>query len=184
MSTDWRAEHQLLANAGIVIARGLTDSELQDAESEIGSAIPADLREFLSQGLPTGEKFPDWRQPRSVALREQLDWPFEGITFDITNNSFWLEEWGPRPDELRDAIATARRFVSAAPRLIPIFAHRYIPAEPCVSGNPIFSVYQPDIIYYGVDLANYLRCEFRPSAVDNAAWHEPREIRFWSSLAG
>jgi hypothetical protein len=184
MATDWQAEQRLLADAGIVFGPGLTEAELRHAEVSIEAGLPPDLRQFLSQGLPIGEKFPDWRHPQSAGVRAQLDWPFEGIAFDIRNNSFWFSEWGARPDDDAEAIAVARRHVSEAPRLIPVFAHRYLPADPAASGNPVFSVYQTDIICYGVDLQDYLRAEFIPSALDRTSRHEPREVRLWTNLAG
>ena len=76
----------------------------------------------------------------------------------------------------------ARARVAQAPRLIPVMGHRYIPAEPELAGNPVFSVYQTDIIYYGVDLATYLRCEFGQLDHVNAVREEARRIRFWSEL--
>jgi hypothetical protein len=69
-----------------------------------------------------------------------------------------------------------------APRLIPIFGHRYLPAEPEIAGNPVFSVYQTDIIYYGVDLRRYLSCEFGGLDYALANRDEPRRIRFWADL--
>jgi hypothetical protein len=53
-----------------------------------------------------------------------------------------------------------------------------MPDEPQGAGNPVFSVHQTDIIYYGFDLADYLRHEF------NLPGREPwpsqiRTIRFW-----
>ena len=53
-----------------------------------------------------------------------------------------------------------------------------MPDEPHLAGNPVLSVWQTDIIYYGFDLADYLRHEFRLR--DRAS--EPkavRPIRFW-----
>jgi hypothetical protein len=183
MATDWRAEHQLLTGAGIAFGPGLSEAELRNVERQVGANFPPDLRQFLSVGLPIGERFPNWREPNSPAIREQLDWPFEGIAFDIRANTFWLDDWGQRPDDVADAISVARSFVAAAPRLIPIFAHRYIPGTPCLSGNPVLSVYQTDIVHYGVDLANYLRAEFCPSAIDATTLLEPREIPLWTALA-
>jgi hypothetical protein len=63
-------------------------------------------------------------------------------------------------------------------QLIPIYRHRMMPDEPLSPGNPVFSVHQTDIIHYGFDLADYLRCEF------NLPGREPwptqvRTIRFW-----
>jgi hypothetical protein len=68
--------------------------------------------------------------------------------------------------------------LAAAPKLIPVFLHRMMPDEPRKAGNPVFSVHQTDIIYYGHDLPDYLRQEFQV-----ARWwtrpSEPRRIRFW-----
>jgi len=63
-----------------------------------------------------------------------------------------------------------RELVEAAPKLIPVFGHRYLLAEPCVAGNPLFSVYQSDIIIYGPDLRGYLLREFAaPLGLDRSA---------------
>ena len=146
------------------------------------SQAPPDLRALLSEGLPLGRGFPDWREPESDAIRAQLDWPFEGIAFDIEQNMFWLEAWGPRPSELAEALQIARSHVAEAPRLIPVAGHRYLPAEPALPGNPVFSVYQTDIIYYGSNLATYLRCEFDQLPYADAVHDSLRRIRFWSDL--
>ena len=42
--------------------------------------------------------------------------------------------------------------VDQAPKLIPVFSHRFLVAEPCRAGNPVISIHQSDIIVYGVDL--------------------------------
>jgi hypothetical protein len=76
----------------------------------------------------------------------------------------------------------ARAKVAEAPRLIPVAGHRYMPAEPELTGNPVFSVYQTDIIYYGDDLATYLRCEFNRLSYTDAVHESLRRIRFWSDL--
>ncbi len=66
--------------------------------------------------------------------------------------------------------------------MIPVFSHRYLPDDPNEAGNPVFSVYQTDIIYYGADLLDYFENEF---AQPRPAWRTitPRLIRFWSALA-
>ena len=53
-----------------------------------------------------------------------------------------------------------RSVVSHAPKLIPLIGHRYLPEEPHEGGNPVFSVYQSDVIYYGANLADYFEREF------------------------
>jgi hypothetical protein len=42
-----------------------------------------------------------------------------------------------------------RAAVSRAPKLIALIAHRYLPERPHESDNPIFSVYQSDVIITG-----------------------------------
>jgi len=80
------------------------------------------------------------------------------------------------------AFEVARRFVEQAPRLIPIHSHRYLPAEPNTAGNPVFSVYQADIIHYGRNLRSYLLHEFGKMTYTESVTPEPRDVRFWSDL--
>ena len=107
------------------------------------------------------------------------------MCFDIEHNTFWLEEWGQKPDDLKAAFEVARHVFLQAPTLIPICSHRYIPATPHEAGNPVFSVYQTDIIYYGTDLLDYLQNEFKYyfGRKEYTINGQPREIPFWSMLA-
>ncbi|HEY2585187.1 MAG TPA: hypothetical protein VGI81_05430 [Tepidisphaeraceae bacterium] len=178
--------HAVLATAGVKCAPGLSAVEFAQTEARYGLRFPPDLREFLGIALPISRPWVDWRHAPEASIRERLDWPLEGIRFDIEYNEFWLAEWGPRPEQLSTAFKIARQAVTNAPTLIPICSHRYIPAEPLERGNPVFSVHQTDIIYYGSDLLDYLQNEFqyhfgRPGfSISSAA----RRIRFWSELAG
>ncbi|MCB9857430.1 MAG: SMI1/KNR4 family protein [Phycisphaerales bacterium] len=142
------------------------------------------MREFLSLGLPISRSWAGWRATEEGDIRERMAWPLEGMCFDIEHNGFWLTEWGEKPGDLNAAFDIARLEVGRAPALIPIFGHRYLPAEPYTTGNPVFSVYQTDVIYYGVDLLDYFQNEFRyyfgrPS---HALTGTPRTIPFWSRL--
>jgi len=135
---------------------------------------------MLSAALPISEGFPKWRSAEEEELEIALDWPMEGICFDIAHSAFWLGEWGARPLDVDEACMLARELIADAPTLIPIYRHRYIPDEPARDGNPVFSVYQSDIIYCGCDLGDYLDREFRrPSD------HSPVvdvHVPFWSDL--
>jgi hypothetical protein len=68
--------------------------------------LPADHRAFLSAGLPVNsrprsqepgviythpELCLDWRSGNRDALRRLLDWPIDGVLFDIENNGFWYD---------------------------------------------------------------------------------------------
>jgi hypothetical protein len=179
---DWSTELGFIAERGYMLAPGLTNAEIDRAQSIYGFEFPADLRSFLMRALPIGGRFPDWRSPSSSSIIGQMDWPFEGIAFDIEQNAFWWEPWGPRPPVLEDALAIARSAVARAPKLIPICGHRYLPSEPSLPGNPVFSAYQTDIIYYGLDLRKYFACEFGMMEHGAAVQGEARRIRFWTDL--
>jgi hypothetical protein len=161
---------------------GLTDFEVAGIESRFGFRFPPDLREFLQTAIPRGPHFPDWRSNDEGVLREWLDRPRRGILFDVEHNGYWVDDWGMRPDVLGDALRIATQRIVAAPRLIAVFAHRMIPNEPHLPGNPVFSVHQTDVIYYGYDLADYLRHEFNLNG--RHPWPAcVRHIRFWGDIA-
>lgn len=158
---------------------GLTDTEIEAAEAFAGTRFPPDLRAFLGQILVTGSRFPNWRK-LDKALRRQLDWPLEGLLFDIEHNDLWLDDWGEAPRSLRKRKARLREIVAKAPVMVPVFAHRCLPAEPCEAGNPVYSIWQSDIILYGVDLKRYLSIEFGDSNWNaSTAFDGVRSIRFW-----
>lgn len=172
---------------GTVIQNGLSPQESEVIESLYGVRFPPDLRAMLTVGLPYGDRWPDWRAAASndpsqsiSKLHESLDWPLRGMLFDIEHNSFWDPHWGPRPASLEHAQAIATRAVHAAPRLIQVSGHRYLPAEPCIEGNPVLSVWQTDIIVYGKDLEHYFQIETKVIPFDVCP---SREIRCWTRWA-
>lgn len=170
-----------LGEAGIAFKPGLTDAECAAIEQRYQFRFPPDLRSLLQFALPVGAEFPDWRDAPEAQIHNALDWPADGICFDIEHNEFWLPAWGPRPPDLTEAYAIASRAVAAAPCLIPVYSHRYTPDQPARAGNPIFSVYQTDVIYYGLDLADYFTHEFkfpRPAWAATSA----RPIFLWDGL--
>lgn len=69
----------ILERAGVAFSPGLTDSEFSAIKARYGFEFPPDLRGFLAFALPTGGRFPDWRNPGSQSLEEALAWPLEGL---------------------------------------------------------------------------------------------------------
>jgi hypothetical protein len=167
----------------IAFESGLSDDEFIAIEARFKFVFPSDLRILLSAALPVSPGFPDWRSAPAEELDRILDWPADGICFDIERNGFWLESWGPRPMDLDAAIAVAREHIADAPTLIPIYGHRYLPGEPAEPGNPVFSAYQTDVIVYGRDLRDYLEREFRPATYSDPVAVDFRPVRFWSDIA-
>jgi hypothetical protein len=174
-----------LEKAGVTFEVGLTSQEIEQVEQRFSFTFPEDLRCLLMFALPINLGFPNWRNQNDPELEKSLSGPLEGIWFDVQNSVFWPDEWGVKPKERAAAYEQLCSRVASAPKLIPICGHRYIPDRPYASGNPVFSVHQADIIYYGSNLENYLHNEFYyhfgAPAYDISG--EIRQIEFWSSLA-
>jgi hypothetical protein len=172
---------ELLAASGrFAIRPGLSDAEFDAIEAEFAVTFADDHRAFLAAGLPFGRGWPDWRDGDRDQLRERLAWPVEGVLFDVAQNDFWYDGWGPRPPDDTAALATARAALVTVPRLVPVYSHRFLPAGRGASGHPVLSVMQTDIICYGADLDDYLNREF---GLGKGADRPCRPtVMFWSLL--
>jgi hypothetical protein len=188
-----RAARRLAQIGRCEIGPGLTDTELARIEREYELEFADDHRAFLSAGLPFSvprengqtwrQPWPDWRDGDPGDLRRQLDWPIEGVLFDVESNAFWPLAWGPRPADSGKALNLARWHLAGAPKMIPVYGHRYLPAGHGTYGHPVLSIYQTDIIVYGTDLARYIDSEFSGSgAVISPGWTPPPMVPFWSEF--
>jgi hypothetical protein len=179
-----------LQERGVPVDSGLTKDEVRRIEKALEFTFPPDLKEVLQHALPATlpppgalrrGRFPNWRHEKESSLRYRLDWPTNGLIEAIVDRGLWLSTWGDRPADLETELAVVHRAVTAAPKLIPVYGHRFMPSVPSQAGNPVLSIMGTDIIYYGYDLASYFCAEFQ---VPTPAWaaKEPRYIPFWSDL--
>jgi len=162
---------------GRLWAEGYTQSELDAAQEKYRLVFPPDLIALLRDRRPVLGY--DWRSD-DKEIREMLRWPFEGLLFDVENNGLWWPEWGERPKTTKGRSEVLAKVLDRAPKLIPLVSHRYLPSEPHEAGNPVFSVYQSDVIYYGADLKDYFQREFVEP--DRPLPPHVKHIRFWSDL--
>lgn len=159
---------------------GYSDRELHDIQQRWKITFPPDVLAIYRRRrsvLPKDDF--DWVKTPKAEIAEMLDWPLEGILFDVAESDFWLPEWGRKPASKSAFEQFVRATVAAAPRLIPVHGHRYIPETPHASGNPVLSVHQTDIIHYGANLDDYVEREWRHK---NGDWPRIRTIPFWSRL--
>lgn len=180
------------------IAPGLTDAEIARVEHDYGLEFADDHRAFLAAGLPFNAKprveeagayftwerpWPDWRNGDLEELRVQLDWPVMGILVGVEQH-LWHPAWGDRPPEIADALAVARAKLAQVPRLVPVYAHRFLPAGRGTSGHPVLSIWQGgDIIVYGADLDDYIQHEFgRARRAVRDDWQSRAMVPFWSDF--
>jgi hypothetical protein len=166
---------------------GLTDNEILQVENKFDILLPPDLKLFLKTELPISENFVNWRlglklKDEADKIFDRLNWPLEGMLFDLQSNEFWIKSWGCKPNNYKEKERIAKEKYSTFPKLIPIYSHRYIPSRPNEEGNPVFSVHQMDIIFYGYDLATYFANEFSFKLTNEFEMLDKpkREIEFWS----
>ena len=177
----------LLTSKGVHFDKGLIDGEVLEIETKFNFKFPPDLKIFLQTVLPASGSFVNWRLGLKIKseyerINLRLNGPLAGMLFDLKSNDFWVDSWGSRPDKYEDKVAIAKKFYETYPKLIPIYSHRYIPSQPNENGNPVFSVHQMDIIYYGFDLATYFANEFNFTLTKE--FEKPKKpkkiIFFWS----
>lgn len=160
------AEHAvaLLRTSGVRLAPGLDDTEMAQVQDRYGIRFGDDHRALLHLAVPlnslrpdVGGEWVDWRDDDETAIRRRLDAPLDGIVLAVLRAGFWPRSWAPRPTTGDRAVeATAREHMTSWPVLLPLYAHRYLPAAPAPLGSPVFSVVQTDVVYYGADLVDYL----------------------------
>ena len=141
-----------LKQAGVLLSPGLSDRELKEIEARFGFQFSNEHRQLLSLALPLGEGWVEWRSADPAELTDRLDRPTRGVIFDVKNNAFWPTSWDERPAERPTATRIAQARLTEVPQLVPVFAHRYLPAGPATRPFPVLSVHQTDVIYYGNDL--------------------------------
>jgi hypothetical protein len=171
------------------IEPGLTAAEINDVEHRYGFEFADDHRVFLMVGLPVWQPYedgqtwlkpwPDWRDGDPDELREHLAWPVEFLLDDVRRGHL-RNGRGARPDEPDEAFEVARRFVAGAPTMVPVYAHRFLPAGHGTFGHPVLSMWGRDIIYYGTDLLDHVTYEFAVPQPDRPdGWDPQATVAFW-----
>src|SRR5690242_3316146 len=115
---------------------GYTPDELAQIQARWRLRFPPDLIDLLATHRPLldGPGSFDWLSSDPSDIQGRLDWPFEGFWFDIQHDHLWWPEWGEKPPALAAQRARLAEIFAGVPTLIPLFGHRYLPAEPFESG--------------------------------------------------
>lgn len=178
----------VLRAAGQTLDVGLAEGELVDLERAYAFRFPPDLRDLLAAVHPVGGGWPDWRR-RVVTwangehpLEEQFGWIIHGTVFDIEHNNFWWDGWGARPKSLAEAIEVATRSMEKAPKLVPVWGHRFIPSDPPTRGHPVLSIMQTDIVIYGEDLLDYVCHEFKQPRPTREPNESATSLPYWGGF--
>jgi hypothetical protein len=156
-------------------AKGFTQDQLDDAQARYGLTFPPDLVADLRERRLVGGY--DWSTENEV-IREMLAWPFDMLLGEL-EYGYWWPDWGDRPSLAKAREEVLRHALADAPKLVPLLSHRFLPAMPSESGNPVLSMYGFDTIYYGADLDDYWKREFGGLQTPIG---EVRHITFWSDI--
>lgn len=159
---------------------GYSQEEIDGIQDRWNLRFPPDLIDILREYRPLigGQGSFDWILSDSSDIQSRLDWPFDGLWADVKRGHVWWPEWGEKPASLGEQQSRFKEIFSMAPKLIPLFGLRYLPQEPFERGNPVFSLYQSDVIYYGANLEDWMERERHGH--DYKPWPPVKEIPFWS----
>ncbi|MGJ8562898.1 MAG: hypothetical protein ACSHXY_05045 [Alphaproteobacteria bacterium] len=164
-------------------SNGLAYNDIERMQKKLGFNLPPDFCFLLGNLKDPDEVLFPWASFDIQKYRDTIEWVISGIEFDIEHSDLWLPKWGERPQSLDTAKEIMRSDFKTWPKLLPIYGHRFLVAEPCLPGNPVFSIYQTDVICYGTNLAEYLLNEFVRQSEASEDWTPNRKIPIWHDFA-
>jgi hypothetical protein len=164
---------------------GYAQSEIDAVQEYWKLRFPPDLVDLLLVRRPLVAGGFDWLDTPVHVISQMVNWPFEGWWFDVKENGLWWPEWGQKPKSSTAQMACLAEVFARAPKLIPLYGHRYLPETPQESGNPVFSVHQSDVVIYGTNLSDWITREERGWEFGQPLDRDKplREIQFWSEAA-
>ena len=157
---------QILKDNGIKFDAGLTQSELEKIYEIYEIKFPLSLKSFLTTALPVSDGFYDWRDLSSENIMKikntmQHFYKFvKSASFEeyIPNSTYSLDQWYKISREQRVEVVV--ELYKNAPKIIPVYSHRFMLEINHDNDQPILSIHYDDIVYYGRNLQEYLLHEF------------------------
>lgn len=195
-----------LKNVGIEFEEGLTIDEIAQIEEIYDIKFPKSLKDFFTEALPVFFEYPhplpsendsseseileikkrinfpiwnDFSESNILRIKERINFPIKGVMEDVISG-YWLDSWGERPNNAEEIKKISLFHMNKAPKLIPIYSHRYIAQIDGIEDPPIISVMQTDIIYYGNNLFDYFKREFLRDT--SAKLERPVSIPVWGDI--
>ena len=181
-----------LQTKGVLFELGMSSSEIAEIEKLYDIYFPSELKGLYSVGLPVSSGFYNWRDvsvDNVECIKKTLKRPILGLQTELENDfggdgfphdDFWYDGWGDKPNNFNQAYKILLTHYNNAPKLIPIYGHRYMPFIQNSEEAPVFSIIGSDIIYYGENLISYLETEFKLREYNNDM--KCQHIDFWSDL--
>lgn len=157
---------------------------VSEVEEYFGHKLPEDVIWLASNIRDIDGHILRWTKGVSE-IKAFENWVFQGIEFDVRNGK-WPKAWGEMPDAMENRLSRLNELSASWPKLIPLTNHRALPVDPPETNNPVFSIMQTDIIYYGCSLSDWFKLDHAGTRSDYVSHHtgEPiRRIPAWSDFA-
>lgn len=174
---------KLLQKRGVKFEAGMSNEKLIEIERIYDINFPESLRSFFAYAIPVGTGFYNWRDtsPENVSyIRSMIAQPMESM-HALAAEVEWCETWGKKPEHPAEIEEKVRKELQKAPKLIPVFAHRYIPVTD-EKNPPVISIHGTDVIYYGENLLDYFEVEFGEKKQEDIDFQRITPIVFWSNI--
>ena len=145
--------------------------------------LPEELKNLYNIALPVSKGFCNWRNfdDKNVKfIKEVIERPIKDI-YELANEVYWCDDWGKEPNNESEKVEIIRNLLEKAPKLIPIYFHRYM-TQVNMKNIPIFSMHDTDIICYGENLSSYLKIEFGDKNQSDIDYEKLNYIPFWNDL--
>lgn len=169
--------------SGIKFDEGLNDIEISEIEKIYGIIFPNELKLFYKKALPVSKGFYDWKD-RSDSnvnyIKRVISLPVDSAIEDVEEIE-WSENWGKKPNDVVEIKEAVQRMALDAPKLIPIYSHRYTPSG-YGDDAPVLSIHGTDIIYYAENIYEYFCVEFKIKDYKVLKNNEAKYVPFWSDL--
>jgi hypothetical protein len=187
---------------------GLSESQITGLERRWGCTFPKDYRLFLRTlhatdrpmkglGYTSGNSIEAIERPgfynwltEQGAIRNAVEGEFEGLASDV-EHYLWFPKWGKRPEKTEDRWHEFRKIFESAPKLIPIFGHRFLLSDESGAGSAVLSMHHSDIIVHAANLRDYLLTEFaelfshenfKLGADMDQIYPQLRKVPFWGDF--
>lgn len=168
---------------GVECQAGLKREEFLAIEDAYKIVFPMEYKRLLEQVLPISQGFYNWRDfsPSNYShIKMLIKEPIEQFWKNAVE-VYWNTDWGNEPKDSDELVDIVRHKLVFAPKLIPVFSHRYIPM--CGgNNNPVFSVCGTDVVYYGSNIDEYLEIEFKKKKQQSIDFSKVKKIPFWSEV--
>lgn len=174
---------ELLKSKNVVLEKGLSAKEFNHIKSIYNIEFPIPLKDLLGNILPVSKGFYNWRnfnEKNIKFIKACMEFPIKNIC-NLANEVDWCDEWGMEPEDEKIRDNEIRKRTLKAPKLIPVYSHRYMPLGQ-FNSYPILSISGVDVIYYGKDLDDYIRIEFGDKKQSELDYKIIQKVPFWTDL--